>query len=40
MTWKMTRANIGRCQESQKTIAINELGPSRLFTMENFMENG
>ena len=30
----------GRCQESQKTIVINEFSTFRLFIMENFVENG
>ena len=40
MAWKMTGANIGRCQESQKTIVINEFNTFKLFTMQNFVENG
>ena len=36
----MTIANIGRYQESQKTIVINEFSTFKLFTMQNFVENG
>ena len=36
----MTDANIDRCQESQKTIAINEFSTFKLFTMQHFVENG
>ena len=37
MAWKMTRANIDRCQESQKTIVIDEFSTFKLFTMQNFV---
>ena len=40
MAYKMTGANIDRCQESQKTVAINEFSIFKLFTMQNFVENG
>ena len=40
MAWKMTAANIGSCHESQKTIAVNEFSTFKLFTMQNFEENG
>ena len=40
MAWKMTGANIGRCQESQKTIVINEFSTFKLFSMQSFVENG
>ena len=33
LAWKMTVANIGRCQESQKTIVINEFSTFKLFTI-------
>ena len=36
----MTGANIDRCQESQKTIVINEFSTFKSFTMQNFVENG
>ena len=36
----MPGANIYRCQESQKTIVINEFSTFKLFTMQNFVENG
>ena len=36
----MTGANIDRCQESQKIIVINEFSTFKLFTMQNFEENG
>ena len=35
MTWKMAGANIDRCQHH-----INEFGTFKLFTMQNFVENG
>ena len=40
MAWKMTHTNIGRCQESQKTIVINEFSTFKLYTMQNFVEEG
>ena len=40
MAWKMTDANIVRCQESQKTIVINEFSTFKLYTMQNFVEEG
>ena len=36
----MTAANIGSCHESQKTIVVNEFSTFKLFTMQNFEENG
>ena len=39
MAWKMTGANIGRYQESQKTIVINEFSTFKLFSMQSFVEN-
>ena len=33
-------ANIGKCQESQATIVTSEFGTFKLFTMQNFVENG
>ena len=33
----MEGANLGRCQESQKTIVISEFSTFKLFTMLNFM---
>ena len=33
----MTGINISRCQESQKTIVINEFSTFKLFTMQNFV---
>ena len=36
----MTGANIDKCQESQKTIAINEFSTLKLLTNQNFVENG
>ena len=40
MAWKMVGANIGRCQESQKAIAINEFSIFKLLTLQNFVEIG
>ena len=36
----MISANIGRCQESQKTIVVNEFNTFKLVTMQIFVENG
>ena len=33
-------ANIGKWQESQKTIVIGEFSTFKLFTTQNFVENG
>ena len=33
-------ANIGKCQESQKTIVIGEFSTFKLFTTQNVAENG
>ena len=37
---KMIGANIDRYQESQKTIVFNEFSNFKLFTLQNFVENG